>query len=134
MKDKPIGVNVLDIKFYQYDEDGNDILNKDGTTKEFRLKSNSKLAYGMKPKNDSARLGTHRKIFTPYLLRHGWKWKPTMFIGQGCKTHLRYDDLPMGILICSISRHIVTIKDKVIHDTYDCSRDGTRCVYGYFYK
>ena len=27
MKDKPIGVNVLDIKFYKYDEDGNDILN-----------------------------------------------------------------------------------------------------------
>ncbi len=39
MKNKPIGVNVLDIKFYQYDEDGNDILNKDGTTKEFRLKA-----------------------------------------------------------------------------------------------
>ena len=39
MKDKPIGVNVLDIKFYQYDEDGNDILNEDGTTKEFRLKA-----------------------------------------------------------------------------------------------
>ena len=39
MKDKPIGVNVLDIKFYKYDEDGNDILNEDGTTKEFRLKA-----------------------------------------------------------------------------------------------
>ena len=39
MKDKPIGVNVLDIKFYMYDEDGNDILNEDGTTKEFRLKA-----------------------------------------------------------------------------------------------
>ena len=39
MKDKkPIGINVLDIKFYKYDEDGNDIINKDGTTKEFRLK------------------------------------------------------------------------------------------------
>ena len=38
MKDKPIGVNVLDIKFYKYDEDGNDILNEDGTTKEFQLK------------------------------------------------------------------------------------------------
>jgi len=38
MSKKPIGVNVLDIKFYKYDEDGNDILNKDGTTKEFQLK------------------------------------------------------------------------------------------------
>ena len=38
MTTKPIGVNVLDIKFYKYDEDGNDILNENGTTKEFRLK------------------------------------------------------------------------------------------------
>ena len=38
MQNKPIGVNVLDIKFYKYDEDGNDILNEDGTTKEFQLK------------------------------------------------------------------------------------------------
>ena len=37
MKAKPVGVNVLDIKFYKYDEDGNDILNEDGTTKEFKL-------------------------------------------------------------------------------------------------
>ena len=28
-------VNVLDIKFYVCDEDGNEILNKDGTIKEF---------------------------------------------------------------------------------------------------
>ena len=28
---KPVGVNVLDIKFYKYDEDG--------TTKEFKLKA-----------------------------------------------------------------------------------------------
>ena len=38
MQNKPIGVNVLDIKFYKYDEDVNDILNEDGTTKEFQLK------------------------------------------------------------------------------------------------
>ena len=35
---KPVGVNVLNITFYKYDEDGNDILNKDGTIKEFELK------------------------------------------------------------------------------------------------
>ena len=28
-------VNVLDIKFYVCDQDGNEILNKDGTIKEF---------------------------------------------------------------------------------------------------
>ena len=35
---KPVGVSILDIIFYKYDEDGNDILNEDGTTKEFQLK------------------------------------------------------------------------------------------------
>jgi hypothetical protein len=24
--------------------------------------------------------------------------------------------------------------DGIINDTYDCSREGTRCVYGYFTK
>tara|TARA_R100000664_G_C2675456_1_gene85697 strand:- start:276 stop:467 length:192 start_codon:yes stop_codon:yes gene_type:complete len=28
-------VNVLDIKFYVCDEDGNEVLNKDGTVKEY---------------------------------------------------------------------------------------------------
>ena len=32
--------HILDIKFYLLDEDGNEIENKDGTTKEFRLKNN----------------------------------------------------------------------------------------------
>jgi len=31
-------VNVLDIKFYVCDEDGNKVLNKDGTIKEFYSK------------------------------------------------------------------------------------------------
>lgn len=26
------------------------------------------------------------------------------------------------------------IADGVIQDTYDCSREGTRCVYGYYQK
>ena len=30
--------SILDIKFYLHDEDGNEIENKDGTTKEFRFK------------------------------------------------------------------------------------------------
>ena len=32
------GTSILDIKFYLLDEDGNEIENKDGTTKEFKLK------------------------------------------------------------------------------------------------
>ena len=55
-----------------------------------------------------------------------------MAIGQGCKVHLRADELPTGRLIVAVSKHITAVIDGVIHDTHDCSRSGTRCVYGYF--
>jgi hypothetical protein len=64
----------------------------------------------------------------------GWKWIPTMFIGKGCKVHLKAEELPMGRLIVNVSKHITCVIDGVINDTYDCSRNGTRCVYGYFIK
>lgn len=37
-----------------------------------------------------------------------------------------------GRIIVRLSRHISAVIDGVIHDTYDPSRDGTRCVYGYW--
>ena len=37
-----LNVNVLDIKFYVCDEDGNEVLNKDGTVKEFYFKGRLK--------------------------------------------------------------------------------------------
>ncbi len=81
----------------------------------------------------SAREGLNRKkIYQPYLEDLGWWWKPTMRIGSGCTVHLRADELPSGTVICKVSKHLVAVIDGVIHDTHDPSRDGTRCVYGYF--
>jgi len=62
----------------------------------------------------------------------GFEWKPTMNIGQGCKVHLRADELPCGNIIVNVSKHFAAVIDGVLHDTYDCSREGTRCVYGYY--
>ena len=62
----------------------------------------------------------------------GWVWHPTMGIGTGCKVHLRKDELLGGTIIVSLSKHLSTVIDGVIHDTYDTSRNGTRCVYGYW--
>jgi hypothetical protein len=64
----------------------------------------------------------------------GWTWMPTMQIGQGCKVHLRAEELPPGRLIVQVSKHTVAVIDGVIHDTHDCSRGGTRCVYGVWSK
>jgi len=55
-----------------------------------------------------------------------------MRIGSGFTVLLRADELPKGRLIVSVSRHLVAVVDDIIDDTSDCSRPGTRCVYGYF--
>lgn len=80
----------------------------------------------------NARTGVYKVTFRKYLEQLGWTWHPTMQIGSGCKVHLRADELPSGRLVVSVSRHMVAVIDGVIHDTHDCSRNGTRCVYGYF--
>lgn len=80
----------------------------------------------------SARNGIARKVYQQYLEEHGWRWVPTMQIGQGCTVHLRGDELPSGRIIVRLSKHLCAVIDGTVYDTFDPSRDGTRCVYGYF--
>lgn len=80
----------------------------------------------------NARTGVYKQAYRQYLESIGWRWTPTMQIGQGCKVHLKADELPSGRLIVSLSKHLAAVIDGVIHDTGDPSRNETRCVYGYF--
>ncbi|MFW6008162.1 MAG: hypothetical protein ACOCP8_02750 [archaeon] len=82
----------------------------------------------------NARTGVYKRTIRKYMESLGWQWVPTMQIGQGCKVHLRANKLPNGRLVVSVSKHLTAVIDKVIHDTHNCSRDGNRCVYGYFCK
>ena len=77
-------------------------------------------------------ISVRRKWFREYMDELGFRWYPTMKIGGGCKVHLREDELPTGRLVVAVSKHYTAVIDGVIHDTYDPSRDGTRCVYGYW--
>ena len=83
-------------------------------------------------KRSSSRTGVTNKTSARYLQSLRWRWTPTMGIGTGCKVHLKDGELPPGRLVVSVSRHLVAVVDGVIHDVYDCSRNGTRCVYGYW--
>jgi hypothetical protein len=86
-----------------------------------------------KKKRSNARTGYHTATMKRYLATLGWEWTATMQIGQGCKVHLREDELPStGRLLINCSRHFTAVIDGVIHDTHDPSRGGTRCVYGYW--
>lgn len=85
---------------------------------------------GASPRDGGTKTATIRK----YLSGAGWEFVPTMTIGSGCKVHLRAEELPAGRLIVRASKHLVAVIDGVINDTYDPSREGTRCVYGYYRK
>ena len=88
-----------------------------------------------KKRTRSARNGiiTKRKWFKDYMSSLGFTWVPLMSVGSGCQVHLHKDELPTkGRLVLRLSNHVAAYIDGVLHDTYDCSRDGKRCVYGYW--
>ena len=92
----------------------------------------SKHDKGKRSKSARNGISTTRKWFKDYMLELGFEWTPTIQIGSGCKVHLKAEELPSGRLVCSVSNHNVAVIDGVINDTYDCSRQGKRCVYGYW--
>ena len=87
-----------------------------------------------KGRRSHPRTGVFRATFNRIMKDLGWTWVPTMGIGTGCTVHLDADELPSGMLIVAVSKHWTVVKDGIIHDTYDPSRDEKRCVYGYWIK
>lgn len=82
----------------------------------------------------SSRNGVYTSTIKRYIEEVlGWMWVPCMSIGTGCTTHVKEDELPSkGSYILNLSGHLSCWKDGQLYDTYDCSRNGTRCVYGYW--
>jgi len=84
-------------------------------------------------RRSSARTGVKTPTIRRYLHARGWTWTPTVTIGSGCVVHVRPGEVPMtGRVILSLSKHLTVVVDGVVHDTHDPSRDGFRCVYGYW--
>lgn len=88
----------------------------------------------LRERNRPITRGVPPKVYKAYLDELGWEWVATMTIGSGCKVHLKADELPSGRIICRVSKHLCAVIDGVVHDSHDPSRDGKRCVYGYFRK
>jgi len=80
----------------------------------------------------SARTGVYKGTTAKLMDALGLVWTPTMQIGSGCTVHLKASELPAGRLVVSVSKHVTAVIDGVVYDTHDPSRDGTRCVYGYW--
>jgi hypothetical protein len=95
----------------------------------------------------SARTGVYRYTERKLASEYGFEWVPTMKIGEGCKVHLKADELPKGTIIVQVTSHLVCVKDGVIYDTFNSSikksyndegvlveTSDRRCVYGYYIK
>jgi hypothetical protein len=93
---------------------------------------NDKVARSIQRRGIAMYHGINRNVYESYLAENGWQFKAQMGIGTGCRVHLKKEELPKGRIIARLSRHLVAVIDGVIHDTHDCSRGGTRCVYGYY--
>ncbi len=77
--------------------------------------------------------GATRPQIDRLMSKLGASWRPLMQIGTGCTHHLRAGEVPMkGRIVCNLSKHVTAVIDGVINDTYDPSRNGMRCVYGYW--
>lgn len=107
-----------------------------GTGKDYKEIYDLVNSYSKNDESDSsARTGVKPDLVYKIMSDLGWQWVPTMYFGKGCKVHLKEDELPKDkIMILRLSKHLTTVINGVIHDTYDCSRNSTRCVYGYFIK
>lgn len=117
------GVRAIAIAAEMPYQQAYDIVNGYGQEERNSKKSNSK---------SSARTGVYKNTFKKIMRDMGFTWTPTMGIGTGCTTHLVASELPGGTIICNVSKHYVAVINGVIQDTFDCSREGTRCVYGYW--
>lgn len=78
------------------------------------------------------RTGIVKQVYKPYIEKAGGVWISCMGIGTGCQFNLCDRDFnKKGTYILRVSKHLTTVIDGVIHDTFDPSREGNRCVYDF---
>ena len=76
--------------------------------------------------------GILKRDLKKVMISFGGEWHPCMSAGTGCKVHLRKEELPNGRIICQLTKHYTAVINGVINDTFDPSRNGSRCIYGYW--
>jgi len=80
-------------------------------------KSRSRSA--KKAKSASVRNGTEAKVYRPYLEKRGWVRKTLVKFGDPSRKKMVPEEIPLGNVIVEIPKHVIAIKDHVVHDTFD---------------
>ncbi len=87
------------------------------STSDFRSTSRSRAA--KKAKSNSVRNGTLNKVYRAYLESIDWKRVALQKFGDSKRYYMTADDLPMGIVIVEMRKHLVTVIDHVVQDSWD---------------
>lgn len=97
------------------------------------LSKNEKVS-SKKRRTSSSRNGVYKNTYKKYIEKElGLKRISLSGIGKGISIHLKEEELPKkGTYILRLSKHLTCWKDGKLIDTYNCSREGTRGVYGYW--
>lgn len=74
----------------------------------------------------SARNGLKREVYEQYLFELGWTWHSAPKF-EGRKA--RHSDMPEGVVIARMARHLACVKDGVVYDAWDSRR---KMIYGYW--
>lgn len=86
-------------------------------------------------KGVSCRNGTPKSVDSKWLKQNGFvALNGIMGVGTGIQYHLCDEDLTdlikkYPVMVIQVSKHLTTIINGVLNDTFDCSRDGTRGIY-----
>ena len=98
-----------------------------------KLETDKQISRHRGHKRSSVRDGVFKETWKKYLIEIGWQHVPTMERCKGIKIHLNENELPTDkVMIVQVSKHLTCVKNGVLYDTYDCTRNGERGVYGYW--
>ncbi len=67
-------------------------------------------------KKSSVRDGVFKETYKRYLVEIGWTRKQTIFKGDSARMHLTPNEIPNGVIIVELSKHLTCIKDGIIYD------------------
>jgi hypothetical protein len=102
----------------------------DGNARQRRSKHDASRACGVRTAAHG--IAVRRPWFRAYMHEIGFTWHPCFEVGTNALVHLSAPELPPGRLVVVLQGHYAAVIDHVLHDTWDCSHDGTRRVFAYW--
>jgi hypothetical protein len=109
---------------YEYEKHRSELMKRMSS---WRKKSRSRKAKATK--SNSVRNGTPKEVYRPYLEDLGWERVSLVKFGDPTRKEMVKEDIPDGVVILEVRKHLVACAHHTVFDTWDC-RETTVFVEG----